>query len=229
MYTILICDDEPDIVSALCVYLREYRVLPSSGGAEALEILSREKADLVLLDLMMPGLDGLAVLRRIREIANIPVILLTAKAEDADKIVGLDAGADDYVTKPFSPTELLARVRAQLRRYTSLGASPRRSGTVTVGGLCLDRDAGVVTLYGEPVALTPTEFGILALLMESPGRIFSSREIYDRVWRGAGWSGLETSVPVHIRHLREKIEIDPAEPRYIKVVWGRGYRLDPGR
>ncbi|MBQ5973132.1 MAG: response regulator transcription factor [Oscillospiraceae bacterium] len=229
MYTILVCDDEPDIVSALCVYLREYRVLPASGGAEALEILSREKADLVLLDLMMPGLDGLAVLRRIREIANIPVILLTAKAEDADKIVGLDAGADDYVTKPFSPTELLARVRAQLRRYTSLGASPRRSGTVTVGGLCLDRDAGVVTLYGEPVALTPTEFGILALLMESPGRIFSSREIYDRVWRGAGWSGLETSVPVHIRHLREKIEIDPAEPRYIKVVWGRGYRLDPGR
>ena len=229
MYTILVCDDEPDIVSALCVYLREYRVLPASGGPEALEILSREKADLVLLDLMMPGLDGLAVLRRIREIANIPVILLTAKAEDADKIVGLDAGADDYVTKPFSPTELLARVRAQLRRYTSLGASPRRSGTVTVGGLCLDRDAGVVTLYGEPVALTPTEFGILALLMESPGRIFSSREIYDRVWRGAGWSGLETSVPVHIRHLREKIEIDPAEPRYIKVVWGRGYRLDPGR
>ena len=228
MNTILVCDDEKDIVTALCVYLREYRVLTANSGTEALNILSNENADLVLLDIMMPGMDGIATLRRIRETSNIPVILLTAKGEDADKIVGLDVGADDYVTKPFSPTELLARVRAQLRRYKSLGGSPAREGVISLAGIELDRDQKTVLLYGEQISLTPTEFGILALLMENPGRVFSNREIYDRVWRGAGYSGLETSVPVHIRHLREKIEINPAEPRFIKVVWGQGYKLDPG-
>lgn len=227
MHTILVCDDEKDIVTALCVYLRKYRVLTAYSGIEALNILQNESVDLVLLDVMMPGMDGIAVLRRIRETSNIPVILLTAKSEDSDKIVGLDYGADDYVTKPFSPTELLARIRAQLRRFKHLGGSVEKEGVLRCGGLELDRDSKNVMLYGDIVNLTPTEFGILSLFMERPGHVFSNKEIYDRVWRGAGYSGLENSVPVHIRHLREKIEINPAEPRFIKVVWGQGYKLDP--
>ena len=225
MHTILVVDDEKDIVTALCVYLREYRILTAFSGTEALNILQTEEVDLMLLDIMMPGMDGISVLRRIRETSNIPVILLSAKSEDCDKIIGLDYGADDYITKPFSPTELLARVRAQIRRYRSLGGSPDKEGTIEIGGLILGRDTKTVTLYGEEISLTPTEFGILSLLMENPGRVYSNREIYDRVWRGAGYSGLENSVPVHIRHLREKIEINPAEPRYIKVVWGQGYKF----
>ena len=220
MHTVLVCDDEKDIVKALCVYLREYRVLTAYSGTEALNLLRGNEADLVILDIMMPGMDGIATLQRIRETSTVPVILLTAKGEDADKIVGLDVGADDYVTKPFSPTELLARVRAQIRRYKNLGGSPAKEGTVSIGGLELDRDTKTVRLYGEEISLTPTEFGILTLFMDNPGRVFSNREIYDRVWRGAGYSGLENSVPVHIRHLREKLEINPAEPRFIKVVWG---------
>lgn len=226
MHTVLVCDDEKDIVKALCVYLREYRVLTAYSGTEALNLLRGNEADLVILDIMMPGMDGIATLQRIRETSTVPVILLTAKGEDADKIVGLDVGADDYVTKPFSPTELLARVRAQIRRYKNLGGSPAKEGTVSIGGLELDRDTKTVRLYGEEISLTPTEFGILTLFMDNPGRVFSNREIYDRVWRGAGYSGLENSVPVHIRHLREKLEINPAEPRFIKVVWGQGYKLD---
>ncbi len=228
MNTVLICDDEKDIVTALCIYLREYSLLTANSGTEALNILQNQDVDLVLLDIMMPGMDGIATLRRIRETSNIPVILLTAKSEDTDKIAGLDIGADDYITKPFSPTELLARVRAQLRRYKNLGGCPERDGSISIGGLELCRDTKTVKLYGEDINLTPTEFGILALLMENPAIVFSNREIYDRVWRGAGYSGLETSVPVHIRHLREKIEINPAEPRFIKVVWGQGYKFDPG-
>lgn len=226
MNTVLVCDDEKDIVKALSIYLREYRVLTANSGNEALNILSENQVDLVLLDVMMPGLDGISTLSRIRETSNIPVILLTAKSEDVDKITGLDFGADDYVTKPFSPTELLARIRAQIRRYKNLGGSPAKEGTLSISGLELDRDSKTVTLYGEEINLTPTEFGILALLMENSGKVFSNKEIYDRVWRGAGYSGLENSVPVHIRHLREKIEINPADPRFIKVVWGQGYKLD---
>ena len=229
MYNILICDDERDIVNALKIYLADpnYTLFEAHTGAEALDILDREDIHLVLLDIMMPEMDGITALSKLRERSNVPVILLTAKSEDTDKILGLNVGADDYVTKPFNPVEVAARVRSQLRRYFQLGGGTVRPEVLTLGGIQMDDREKTVTLDGDPVSLTPTEYDILKLLLEHPGQVFSPREIYRRVWRDAPF-GSENTVAVHIRHLREKIEIDPAEPRYLKVVWGQGYKLEKG-
>ncbi len=228
MYGILICDDERDIRGALRIYLTNegYGVFEAATGLQALEILQAnpDAIHLVLMDVMMPGMDGVTATTRIRESSNIPVILLTAKSEDTDKLTGLACGADDYVTKPFQPLEVLARVRAQLRRFTVLGGMENPASCLTVGDISLDDEAKTVTLSGEPVNLTPTEYDILRLLIRSPGKVFSSREIYAAV--SGDTYGAEGSVPVHIRHLREKLEIDPANPRYLKVVWGKGYKLE---
>ena len=230
MYNILICDDEKDIVSALEIYLRAegYRTFAACDGREALAVLEREEIHLVLLDIMMPQLDGISAMNELRRYSNVPVILLTAKGEDTDKVLGLNVGADDYVTKPFNPVELLARVRSQLRRYMQLGGSAKREDLLSVGGLSLDDRSKEVTVDGETVSLTPTEYEILKLLMENPGRVFSPRELYRRVWNDEPY-GAESTVAVHIRHLREKIEIDPAQPRYVKAVWGQGYKLERGK
>ncbi len=229
MYNILICDDEPDIVSALKIYLTSegYNTFEASTGKQALEVLAAREIHLLLLDVMMPEMDGITTLARLRECYNLPVILLTAKSEDTDKVLGLNVGADDYVTKPFNPLEVLARVRSQLRRYTRLGASPAagREDVYTVGGITLNDKSKAVTLDGEPVALTPTEYDILRLMMQHAGAVLSPAEIYRAVWKDAPY-GAESTIAVHIRHLREKLEIDPAEPRYLKVVWGKGYRLE---
>ena len=229
MYNILICDDERDIVNALKIYLADpnYTLFEAHTGAEALDILDREDIHLVLLDIMMPEMDGITALAKLRQVSNVPVILLTAKSEDTDKILGLNLGADDYVTKPFNPVEVAARVRSQLRRYFQLGGGTVRPEVLTLGGIQLDDREKAVTVDGDAVSLTPTEYDILKLLMEHPGQVFSPREIYRRVWRDAPF-GSENTVAVHIRHLREKIEIDPAEPRYLKVVWGQGYKLEKG-
>lgn len=227
MHRILICDDERDIVSALKIYLEAegYETVCTYNGQEALDALEREEVQLVLLDIMMPGLDGIAALSRIRERSNVPVIFLTAKGEDTDKVLGLNLGADDYVTKPFNPVELLARVRSQLRRYMQLGSAAPRGQLLTAGGLCLDDEKKEVRLDGESVSLTPTEYEILRLLMQNPGRVFRPDAIYRAVW-GEEPYGSESTVAVHIRHLREKLELDPAEPRYIKAVWGQGYKIE---
>ncbi|MBQ4192686.1 MAG: response regulator transcription factor [Clostridia bacterium] len=229
MYNILICDDEPDIVNALKIYLNdpEYRLLDASNGQEALDIVSREDVHLILLDIMMPALDGITALARLRETSNIPVIFLTAKSEDTDKILGLNVGADDYVTKPFSPLEVTARVRSQLRRYMLLGGRDgvQTRETATIGGIELDDRAKTVTIDGDPVSLTPIEYDILKLLITHPGQVFSPKEIYREVWHEDPL-GSDNTVAVHIRHLREKIEITPAEPRYLKVVWGQGYKME---
>ena len=229
MYNILICDDDRDIRNALRIYLsgESYGVFEAANGVEALDVIARTEIHLTLMDIMMPGLDGLSATALIRERSNIPVILLTAKSEDADKILGLGLGADDYVTKPFNPAELIARVRAQLRRYAHLGGMAKPDSVLSVGDIELDDGAKAVSLLGEPVSLTPREYDILRLLMGSPGKVFSSAEIYRAVWRDAPL-GAEGTVAVHIRHLREKLEIDPANPRYIKVVWGKGYKLEKG-
>lgn len=223
MYNILICDDEKDIVSALEIYLHAdgYETFSAGNGVEALEILSREEIHLVLMDIMMPKMDGLSATARLREEYNVPVILLTAKGEDTDKILGLNIGADDYVTKPFNPVELSARVRSQLRRYTTLGGA-RQDDEIRLGGIVLAERSRTVTLDGDPLTLTPTEYEILHLLMKHPGEILPPKEIYRRVWKDSPY-GAESTVAVHIRHLREKIEIDPASPRYLRVVWGQGY------
>ena len=229
MYNILICDDEQDIVNALKIYLADpnYTLLEAHTGQEALDILDREDIHLVLLDIMMPELDGISALTRLRQVSNVPVILLTAKSEDGDKILGLTAGADDYVTKPFHPAEVAARVRSQLRRYFQLGGCAPRPEVLTLGGIQLDDREKTVTVDGDAVSLTPTEYDILKLLMEHPGQVFSPREIYRRVWKDAPF-GSENTVAVHIRHLREKIDIAPAEPRFFKVLWGQGYKLENG-
>ena len=226
MTNILICDDDRDIVSALKIYLEAegYRTFAACNGKEALAILDREDVQLLLLDVMMPGLDGIGVLSKLRESSNVPVILLTAKSEDTDKILGLNLGADDYVTKPFNPVELLARVRSQLRRYLQLGGGAVRSDLLTIGGVSLDDGSKTVTVDGEPVNLTPREYEILKLLMQNPGRVFHPRDLYRKVWNEEPF-GAESTVAVHIRHLREKIEIDPAAPRYIRAVWGQGYKF----
>ena len=228
MYSILICDDEQDIVNALKIYLTPegYRLLEAHNGAEAVAIAQREDLHLVLLDIMMPQMDGITATAKIREFSNVPIILLTAKSETEDKVLGLNIGADDYITKPFVPVEVLARVRSQLRRYARLGSRPE--GALTVGGICLDDSAKIVTVDGEEVSVTPIEYGILRLLMKNPGRVYSTRKIYEEVWQEAP-IGSENAVAVHIRHLREKIEINPSEPRYIKVVWGQGYKMDGGK
>lgn len=230
MYNILVCDDEKDIVSALTIYLTTagYQVFPAYDGTEALDLLRREDIHLVLLDIMMPKLDGIAALIRLREASNVPVILLTAKSEDTDKIQGLNLGADDYVTKPFNPVEVLARVKSQLRRYLQLGGGTVRPTALRLGGIALDDRTKEVTLDGDPVSLTPREYDILHLLMGSPGTVFSPKRIYRAVW-GEEPFGVENAVAVHIRHLREKLEIDPSDPRYIKVVWGQGYKMEGGK
>ena len=227
MYNILVCDDEKDIVSALTIYLTTagYQVFPAYDGTEALDLLRREDIHLVLLDIMMPKLDGIAALTRLREASNVPVILLTAKSEDTDKIQGLNLGADDYVTKPFNPVEVLARVKSQLRRYLQLGGGTVRPTALRLGGIALDDRTKEVTLDGDPVSLTPREYDILHLLMGSPGTVFSPNRA---VW-GEEPFGVENAVAVHIRHLREKLEIDPSDPRYIKVVWGQGYKMEGGK
>lgn len=229
MYNILICDDERDIVSALKIYLEAegYRTLAAYNGEEALAILAGEEVHLILLDVMMPLLDGIAVTVKIREQSNLPIILLTAKSEDTDKILGLNIGADDYITKPFNPIEVLARVRAQLRRYADLGGMTKKETLLCLGGIELDDETKTVTAEGEPVNLTPIEYEILRLLMENPLKVFSSAQIYERVWREPSY-GSEGTVAVHIRHLREKLEINPKEPRYLKVVWGQGYKMESG-
>lgn len=230
MYNILVCDDEKDIVSALTIYLTTagYQVFPAYDGTEALDLLRREDIHLVLLDIMMPKLDGIAALTRLREASNVPVILLTAKSEDTNKIQGLNLGADDYVTKPFNPVEVLARVKSQLRRYLQLGGGTVRPTALRLGGIALDDRTKEVTLDGDPVSLTPREYDILHLLMGSPGTVFSPKRIYRAVW-GEEPFGVENAVAVHIRHLREKLEIDPSDPRYIKVVWGQGYKMEGGK
>ena len=227
MHNILICDDERDIVSALKIYLsgEDYRLFAAYTGLEALEIVRREDIHLILMDVMMPGMDGITATAKLREVTNVPIILLTAKSESADKILGLNVGADDYVTKPFDPMEVLARVKSQLRRYTRLGSAERRDSRLVLGGVELSDESKTVTVDGEPVSLTPVEFGILRLLMSQPGKVFSSREIYRQVW-GEAPMGAENAVPVHIRHIREKIEINPSDPRYIKAVWGLGYKME---
>ncbi len=226
MYTVLVCDDDKDIVSALKIYLSAegYRVLTAHSGGEALAALDENEVHLVLLDIMMPGMDGITALSKLREKHNVPVIFITAKSEDNDVILGLNLGADDYVTKPFNPVELLARVRSQLRRYTLLGAAPA-ADVISVGSVEIDDAAKAVCVDGESVNLTPTEYEILLLLARSPGKVFSPTEIYRAVWKDEPWSG-DATVAVHIRHLREKIEIDPAHPRYVKVVWGQGYKIE---
>ena len=229
MYNILICDDERDIVSALKIFLsgEGYNLLEAYDGREAVELVRQNDIHLILMDVMMPKLDGIAATAKIREESNAPIIMLTAKSESGDKVLGLNVGADDYITKPFDPAEVVARVRSQLRRYTRLGAAPEpeKQGKYTLGPITLDEEAVTVTLDGESVALTPIEYNILRLLIKHPGRIYSSTQIYELVWNENA-VGAENAVSVHIRHLRQKLEIDPSEPRYLKVVWGLGYKLE---
>lgn len=230
MYTILVCDDDRDIVSALDIYLTSegYRTVKAYDGLEALKAADEQAVDLILMDIMMPGLDGIRATAKLRETHNVPIILLTAKSEDADKVLGLNIGADDYITKPFNPIEVIARVKSQLRRYTSLGGKSGGGDNgklLTNGGIALDDSAKSVTVDGDQVNLTPLEYNILLLLLKNPGRVFSTSQIYELVWNDPSL-GSESTVAVHIRHLREKIEIDPANPRYIKVVWGLGYKME---
>ena len=227
MYNIVVCDDEKDIAAALEIYLAAegYRVLKAENGREALSLAAQEEVHLMLLDIMMPQMDGLETLAKLREFSNIPVILLTAKGEDTDKILGLNIGADDYITKPFNPVEVLARVRSQLRRYLQLGGGSVRPTSYVIGGIELDDNAKTVTVDGETVSLTPKEYDILRFLMQNAGTVFSPAEIYRRVWDDIPLNAAG-AIAVHIRHLREKIEINPAEPRYLKVVWGKGYKME---
>lgn len=230
MQHILVCDDEEDIVAALKIYLEAdgYCVHAAYTGADALKIVREEPVQLALMDIMMPGMDGITAMAKLREFSNIPVILLTAKSEDSDKILGLSVGADDYITKPFNLVEVLARVKSQLRRFLQLGAAVKTPSVISVGGIELDHDAKRVTLDGKPVALTPKEYDILYYLMQHPGKVYTPAELYSAVWNEAP-VGIDNTVAVHIRHLREKLEIDPSNPRYLKVVWGKGYKLEGDR
>ena len=227
MYKILICDDQPDIVNALKIYLAPegYTLLEAFNGFDAVKIAKEEDIHLILLDIMMPGMDGITATSKIREFSNVPIILLTAKSEMEDKVLGLNVGADDYITKPFAPVEVLARVKSQLRRYASLGSRVEDANVLTIGGISLDDRTKQVTVEGEPVNLTPTEYAILKLLMSNPGKVFSTKVLYEAVWQEVAL-GSEGAVAVHIRHLREKIEINPSEPRYLKVMWGQGYKIE---
>jgi len=227
MYNILICDDEKDIVAALKIYLEAegYRTFSAFDGKQAVERIKEGDIHLVLMDIMMPQMDGITAMTKIREFSNIPVILLTAKSEDTDKVLGLNVGADDYITKPFNPVEVIARTRSQLRRYLQLGGAPLQPEAMFIGGIVLNDQEKKVTVDGDTVNLTPTEFEILKLLMKNPGKVFSPKEIYRLVWNESPF-GSENTVAVHIRHLREKIEITPADPRYLKVVWGQGYKME---
>lgn len=231
MYNILICDDEKDIVSALKIYLESegYSTICAYNGAQAVEAVCNNDIQLVVMDIMMPIMDGITAMVKIREISNVPIILLTAKSEDTDKVLGLNVGADDYITKPFNPVEMLARVKSQLRRYTQLGCNSgstvKDKSIINCGGIMIDDKAKDVFIDGEKILLTPTEYEILKLMMKRNGEVISPAEIYKSVWNAPA-IGTESTVAVHIRHLREKIEINPAEPRYIKVVWGQGYKFE---
>lgn len=231
MYNILVCDDDKEIVEAIEIYLTQegYHVLKAYDGVEALKILESEEVHLLVLDVMMPKLDGIRATLKIRENNSIPIIILSAKSEDADKILGLNVGADDYVTKPFNPLELVARVKSQLRRYTQLGGTVKEKSekVYEVGGLAINDDLKEVTVDGEAVKLTPIEYNILLLLMKNQGRVFSIDQIYESIWNENA-IGADNTVAVHIRHIREKIEINPKEPRYLKVVWGVGYKIEKG-
>ena len=228
MANILICDDERDIVSALKIYLssENYTLFEAYTGKEALEIVQKNDIHLILMDIMMPEMDGISATAKLREDYNIPIILLTAKSEDTDKVLGLNVGADDYITKPFNPIEVLARVRSQLRRYTTLGGMEQKPSKLVIGSIAIDDEAKMVSVDGEAVSLTPIEYNILLLLARHPGRVYSSAQIYEQVWNESAF-GSEGAVAVHIRHLREKLEIDPSNPRYLKVVWGLGYKMEP--
>ena len=227
MYRILICDDQKDIVNALKIYLTPegYDLYEAYNGQQAVELCRKTPMDLILLDVMMPVMDGVTATAKIREFSNAPIILLTAKSETEDKVLGLNVGADDYITKPFVPVEVLARIRSQLRRYSRMDSRTEDKETLTIGGISLDDRTKSVTVEGEPVSLTPTEYSILHLLMSNPGKVYSTKALYEAVWQEAAL-GSEGSVAVHIRHLREKIEINPSEPRYLKVMWGQGYKLE---
>lgn len=225
--TVLVVDDDLEIRDGIEIYLKNegYRVLKAGDGREALELLEREEIHLIILDIMMPNMDGIQATFRIRNSRNIPIIMLSAKSEETDKIHGLSVGADDYVTKPFHPMELIARVKSQLRRYVTLGTYGAGSGNIQVGGLELDPESKSLTVDGEPVKLTPIEFRITELLMQNAGRVFSINEIYERVWNEEAYNA-DNIVAVHIRKIREKIEADPKNPRYLKVVWGIGYKIE---
>ena len=228
MQTILVCDDDKDIVEAIDIYLTQegYRVLKAYDGLQALEILKKEEVHLLIIDIMMPKLDGIHATLRIREESSIPIIILSAKTEDADKILGLNIGADDYVTKPFSPLELVARVKSQLRRYTKLGTMAENTENVfRTGGLVVDDDKKQVTVDGENIRLTPMEFNILCFLVRNAGNVYSIEQIYESIWNEEA-IGVDNPVAVHIRHIREKIEINPKDPQYLKVVWGIGYKVE---
>ena len=228
MHNILICDDQPDIVNALKIYLTPegYQLFTAYTGLQAVETVKNEDIHLALLDIMMPEMDGITAAAKIREFSNVPIIFLTAKSETEDVVLGLNVGADDYITKPFVPVEVLARVRSHLRRYDKLGSrTQEKEDEVTLGGIILNDRTKEVTVEGEAVALTPTEYSILRLLMMHPGKVYSTKALYEAVWQEAAF-GSEGAVAVHIRHLREKIEINPSEPRYLKVVWGQGYKIE---
>lgn len=229
MANILICDDDKEIVDAIEIYLKNegYKVYKAYDGEEAIRILNAEDIQLLIMDVMMPKLDGIHATLKIREYSSIPIIMLSAKTEDTDKILGLNVGADDYVSKPFNPLELIARVKSNLRRYTKLGnmSAPEESNVYRIGGLYMDDDTKEVTVDGEPVRLTPIEYSILLLLVKNPGRVYSIDQIYENIWNEAA-IGADNTVAVHIRHIREKIEINPKEPKYLKVVWGVGYKVE---
>ena len=224
---ILVVDDDKEIVDSISIFLsgENYNVLKAYNGIDALDILSQKEVHLMILDVMMPRLDGIKTLMKLRESRNIPVILLSAKSEDADKILGLTAGADDYVTKPFNPSELVARVKSQLRRYTTLGSIGKQNGEITISGLCINTENKTVSVDGEAVRLTPIEYKILELLARNRSRVFSADDIYRNVWNEQNVVG-DNTIAVHVRHIREKIEINPKEPKYLKVVWGIGYKID---
>lgn len=224
---VLVCDDEEAIVNALEIYLKQenYGVIKAYNGTQALKALKENNIHLIILDIMMPKLDGLAATLKIRETENIPIILLSAKSEDTDKIIGLNFGADDYITKPFNPLELLARVKSQMRRYTALGSIAQKTNTIKNGSLELDLDTKELRLDGEIVKLTATEYGIMKLLMENMGKVFSIDQIYEHVWNEPSFAP-ENTVAVHIRRIREKIEFNSKEPKYLKVVWGIGYKIE---
>lgn len=229
MFKILVCDDDKEIVEAIEIYLTQegYKVLKAYDGEEALKVLKAEEVDLLIIDVMMPRLDGIRATLKIREENSLPIIILSAKSEDADKILGLNIGADDYVTKPFNPLELVARVKSQLRRYTQLGSTVTEDSKAIyeVGGLRIDDDLKEVTVDGDKVKLTPIEYNILLLLVRNQGKVFSIDQIYENIWNEEA-IGADNTVAVHIRHIREKIEINPKEPRYLKVVWGVGYKVE---
>lgn len=224
---ILVCDDDKEILDAVSIYIENegYKVYKASHGLEALDIVEEKQIHLIIMDIMMPKMDGIRATLKIREAKNIPVILLSAKSEDTDKIIGLNMGADDYITKPFNPLELIARVKSQLRRYTTLGSLETRTNVYKTGGLVIDDESKLITVDGEDVKLTPVQYKILRLLTANAGRVFSIDEIYEKVWEETAYSP-ENTVAVHIRKIREKIEINPKEPKYLKVVWGIGYKVE---